>query len=83
MQIDEVPALIHQTEVSWDATLDPAAYFKVGQVSRYSKLSEIDNNLFNQIEQSFSLTATILRFSSALAMRYDSAQVLIYSIYAL
>jgi ribosomal protein S1 len=27
-----VPALIHQTEVSWDATLDPASYYKIGQV---------------------------------------------------
>lgn len=27
-----MPALIHQTEVSWDATLDPASYFKIGQV---------------------------------------------------
>ena len=32
MQVEGVPALIHQTEVSWDATLDPASYFKVGQV---------------------------------------------------
>lgn len=32
MQIDGVPALIHQTEVSWDATLDPLSYFKIGQV---------------------------------------------------
>lgn len=28
-----MPALIHQTEVSWDATLDPVLHFKVGQVS--------------------------------------------------
>lgn len=32
IQVEGVPALIHQTEVSWDATLDPASYFKVGQV---------------------------------------------------
>ncbi|KAJ7952344.1 30S ribosomal protein S1 [Quillaja saponaria] len=32
VEVEGVPALIHQTEVSWDATLDPASYFKVGQV---------------------------------------------------
>lgn len=31
-----MPALIHQTEVSWDVTLDPASYFKVGQVCQFS-----------------------------------------------
>lgn len=31
-KVEGVPALIHQTEVSWDATLDPASFFKVGQV---------------------------------------------------
>lgn len=24
--------MVHQSEVSWDATLDPASYFKIGQV---------------------------------------------------
>lgn len=32
VEVEGVPALIHQTEVSWDATLDPASYFKVGQI---------------------------------------------------
>ncbi|WCJ26231.1 Nucleic acid-binding OB-fold-like protein [Euphorbia peplus] len=32
VEVEEVPALIHQTEVSWDAALDPASYFKVGQI---------------------------------------------------
>jgi len=31
-QLEGVPALVHQSEVSWDATLDPASYFKIGQV---------------------------------------------------
>ncbi|KAL2453610.1 Nucleic acid-binding [Abeliophyllum distichum] len=31
VEVEGVPALIHQTEVSWDATLDPESYFKVGQ----------------------------------------------------
>lgn len=30
--MEGVPALIHQSEVSWDASLDPAAYYKIGQV---------------------------------------------------
>ncbi|KAG2677336.1 hypothetical protein I3760_12G092500 [Carya illinoinensis] len=31
VEVEGVPALIHQTEVSWDATLDPSSYFKIGQ----------------------------------------------------
>ncbi|KAL2517086.1 Nucleic acid-binding [Abeliophyllum distichum] len=31
VEVEGVPALIHQTQVSWDATLDPESYFKVGQ----------------------------------------------------
>nr|KAJ0191354.1 hypothetical protein LSAT_V11C800436670 [Lactuca sativa] len=31
IEVDGVPALIHQTEVSWDDTLDPISYFKIGQ----------------------------------------------------
>ncbi|KVH95402.1 hypothetical protein Ccrd_002509, partial [Cynara cardunculus var. scolymus] len=32
LMIERVPALIHQTEVSWDATLNPTSSFKIGQV---------------------------------------------------
>lgn len=32
VEVEGVPALIHQTEVSWDATLDPASYYKIGQI---------------------------------------------------
>ncbi|KAK1315348.1 hypothetical protein QJS10_CPA06g00349 [Acorus calamus] len=31
VEVEGVPALIHQSEVSWDATLDPSSYFKIGQ----------------------------------------------------
>ena len=40
MQVEGVPALIHQTEVSWDATLDPAVYYKVGQVYEFTRKLE-------------------------------------------
>lgn len=41
VEVEGVPALIHQTEVSWDATLDPASYFKVGQIVE-AKVHQID-----------------------------------------
>ncbi|KAL8112432.1 uncharacterized protein LOC141667815 isoform X2 [Apium graveolens] len=41
VEVEGVPALIHQTEVSWDATLDPASYFKVGQIVE-AKIHQID-----------------------------------------
>lgn len=41
VEVEGVPALIHQTEVSWDATLDPASYFKVGQIIE-AKVHQID-----------------------------------------
>ncbi|PON62826.1 Polyribonucleotide nucleotidyltransferase [Parasponia andersonii] len=44
VEVDGVPALIHQTEVSWDATLDPAAYFKVGQIVE-AKVHQLDFTL--------------------------------------
>ncbi|CAL9214735.1 unnamed protein product [Arabidopsis halleri] len=28
-ELEGVPALVHQSEVTWDATLDPASYFKI------------------------------------------------------
>lgn len=37
-QLEGVPALIHQSEVSWDATLDPASYFKIGQVLSWNRV---------------------------------------------
>ncbi|KAL0324319.1 UNVERIFIED_CONTAM: hypothetical protein Scaly_2399000 [Sesamum calycinum] len=43
-QVEGVPALIHQTEVSWDATLDPASYFKVGQIVE-AKVHQLDFSL--------------------------------------
>ncbi|KAL3647179.1 hypothetical protein CASFOL_008147 [Castilleja foliolosa] len=44
VEVEGVPALIHQTEVSWDATLDPASYFKVGQIVD-AKVHQLDFSL--------------------------------------
>uniref|UniRef100_A0A2C9WA83 S1 motif domain-containing protein n=1 Tax=Manihot esculenta TaxID=3983 RepID=A0A2C9WA83_MANES len=41
VEVEGVPALIHQTEVSWDVTLDPASYFKVGQIVE-AKVHQLD-----------------------------------------
>lgn len=41
VEVEGVPALIHQTEVSWDATLDPSSYFKIGQVVE-AKVHQLD-----------------------------------------
>ncbi|KAJ4915572.1 hypothetical protein Rs2_01122 [Raphanus sativus] len=40
-ELEGVPALIHQSEVSWDATLDPASYFKIGQMVE-AKVHQLD-----------------------------------------
>lgn len=44
VEVEGVPALIHQTEVSWDATLDPASYFKIGQIVE-AKVHQLDFSL--------------------------------------
>ncbi|KAL6986212.1 hypothetical protein U1Q18_019580 [Sarracenia purpurea var. burkii] len=44
VEVEGVPALIHQTEVSWDATLDHASYFKVGQIVE-AKVHQLDFSL--------------------------------------
>ncbi|KAF5460698.1 hypothetical protein F2P56_020548 [Juglans regia] len=41
VEVEGVPALIHQSEVSWDVTLDPASYFKIGQIVE-AKVHELD-----------------------------------------
>ncbi|GAA0169152.1 hypothetical protein LIER_23697 [Lithospermum erythrorhizon] len=41
VEVEGVPALIHQSEVSWDATLDPSSYFKIGQVVE-AKVHQLD-----------------------------------------
>uniref|UniRef100_A0A5B6YX22 S1 motif domain-containing protein n=1 Tax=Davidia involucrata TaxID=16924 RepID=A0A5B6YX22_DAVIN len=43
VEVEGVPALIHQSEVSWDSTLDPA-YFKVGQIVE-AKVHQLDFSL--------------------------------------
>ncbi|GJX81446.1 polyribonucleotide nucleotidyltransferase, partial [Tanacetum coccineum] len=42
--IEEVPALIHQTEVSWDVPLNPTTSFKIGQVVE-AKVHQLDFSL--------------------------------------
>ncbi|KAI3974342.1 hypothetical protein MKX01_031011 [Papaver californicum] len=32
VEVEGVPALIHQSEVLWDATVNPSAFFKLGQI---------------------------------------------------
>ncbi|KAJ0565073.1 putative S1 domain, nucleic acid-binding, RNA-binding domain, S1 [Helianthus annuus] len=44
VEIEGVPALIHQTEVSWDATSNPASSFKIGQVVE-AKVHQLDFSL--------------------------------------
>ncbi|XP_039051920.1 uncharacterized protein LOC120193506 [Hibiscus syriacus] len=44
VEVEGVPALIHQTEVSWDATLDPSSYFKIGQIVE-AKVHQLDFTL--------------------------------------
>ncbi|KAL7167494.1 hypothetical protein ACSBR2_038038 [Camellia fascicularis] len=44
VEVEGVPALIHQSEVSWDATLDPASYFKIGQIVE-AKVHHLDFSL--------------------------------------
>lgn len=44
VEVEGVPALIHQTEVSWDATLDPMSHFKIGQVVE-AKVHQLDFTL--------------------------------------
>ncbi|XP_058202519.1 uncharacterized protein LOC131316958 isoform X2 [Rhododendron vialii] len=41
VEVEGVPALIHETEVSWDATLDPGSYFKIGQIIK-AKVHQLD-----------------------------------------
>ncbi|OVA09476.1 Ribosomal protein S1 [Macleaya cordata] len=40
VEVEGVPALIHQSEVSWDATLDPS-FFKIGQIVE-AKVHQLD-----------------------------------------
>ncbi|KAJ9555246.1 hypothetical protein OSB04_009860, partial [Centaurea solstitialis] len=44
VEVEGVPALIHQTEVSWDDTLDPLLNFKIGQVVE-AKVHQLDFSL--------------------------------------
>ncbi|XP_011022734.1 PREDICTED: uncharacterized protein LOC105124413 isoform X2 [Populus euphratica] len=44
VEVEGVPALIHASEVSWDATLNPASCFKVGQIVE-AKVHQLDFTL--------------------------------------
>ncbi|XP_010273119.1 PREDICTED: uncharacterized protein LOC104608740 [Nelumbo nucifera] len=44
VEVEGVPALIHQSEVSWDATLDPSSFFKIGQMVE-AKVHQLDFSL--------------------------------------
>ncbi|KAK1409043.1 hypothetical protein QVD17_41311 [Tagetes erecta] len=44
VEIEGVPALIHQTEVSWDVTSNPTSSFKIGQVLE-AKVYQLDFSL--------------------------------------
>lgn len=44
VEVERVPALIHQTEVSWDDTLDIISHFKIGQVVE-AKVHQLDFSL--------------------------------------
>ncbi|CAK7335499.1 unnamed protein product [Dovyalis caffra] len=44
VEVEGVPALIHASEVSWDATLNPASFFKVGQIVE-AKVHQLDFTL--------------------------------------
>ncbi|KAI4372231.1 hypothetical protein MLD38_010487 [Melastoma candidum] len=41
VEVEDVPALIHQTEVSWDVTLDPASHFTIDQIVE-AKVHQLD-----------------------------------------
>ncbi|KAI7756831.1 hypothetical protein M8C21_022316 [Ambrosia artemisiifolia] len=44
VEVEGVPALIHQTEVSWDDTLDIISHFKIGQIVE-AKVHQLDFSL--------------------------------------
>ncbi|GMH09409.1 hypothetical protein Nepgr_011250 [Nepenthes gracilis] len=41
VEVEGVPALIHQTEISWDVTVNPASFFKIGQIVE-AKVHQLD-----------------------------------------
>lgn len=41
VEVEGVPALVHQSEMSWDTTLDSSKYFKIGQVVE-AKVHQLD-----------------------------------------
>lgn len=41
VEVEEVPALIHQSELSWDATLDLSSFYKIDQIIE-AKVHQLD-----------------------------------------
>ncbi|KAK9698620.1 hypothetical protein RND81_08G118200 [Saponaria officinalis] len=41
VEVEGVPALVHQTEVSWDYALDPSTYLKIGEIVE-AKVHQLD-----------------------------------------
>lgn len=44
VEVEGVPAMIHQTEVSWDVTVNPTSCFKIGQIVD-AKVHQLDFSL--------------------------------------
>lgn len=44
VEVEGVPAMIHQTEVSWDVTVNPTSCFKIGQIVE-AKVHQLDFSL--------------------------------------
>ncbi|XP_074317459.1 uncharacterized protein LOC141653556 [Silene latifolia] len=44
VEVEGVPALVHQSEVSWDYTLNPASYLKIGEIVE-AKVHQLDFSL--------------------------------------
>eukprot|EP00262_Sarcandra_glabra_P012080 TRINITY_DN3033_c0_g1_i1.p1 TRINITY_DN3033_c0_g1~~TRINITY_DN3033_c0_g1_i1.p1 ORF type:complete len:742 (+),score=164.33 TRINITY_DN3033_c0_g1_i1:136-2361(+) len=44
VEVEGVPSLIHNSEVSWDATLDPSSFYKIGQIVE-AKVHQLDFSL--------------------------------------
>lgn len=59
MKVEGVSALIHQSELSWDATLNPASYFQIGQVFSFLTMWQI-----NKVENSFQPLKLIMMWAT-------------------
>ncbi|ESW32036.1 hypothetical protein PHAVU_002G287600 [Phaseolus vulgaris] len=53
VEVEGVSALIHQSELSWDATVNPASYFRIGQVleAKVHQLNFATERLFLSLKE--------------------------------